>query len=239
MSRQPHVQKFELRSPDKSEQDQSWAFISDLQRKVLPGEPHANHLVGAVTWIEPGGAETRESKGRKSVSVWKKDLQSQYGCNSQFLIQFLYGQRIHKYLHIKPKVTTDPELIVREPMIIIPTNHWIPLLPLSMAFLAFPFLKLSRPQLEIKEAKSRMDWNLCDNSGNQDGDTLCISSQDVKERSSRTGLANSGRKWGLFIQNIYQTLFEPLSYKWCYIDKVKGRVKEDTKVLRGLLKLPG
>ena len=85
MSRQPHVQKFELRSPDKSEQDQSWAFISDLQRKVLPGEPHANHLVGAVTWIEPGGAETRESKGRKSVSVWKKDLQSQYGCNSQFL----------------------------------------------------------------------------------------------------------------------------------------------------------
>ena len=85
LSREPHVQKCELRSPDKSEQDQSWAFISDLQRKVLPGEPHANHLVGAVTWIEPGGAETRESKGRKSVSVWKKDLQSQYGCNSQFL----------------------------------------------------------------------------------------------------------------------------------------------------------
>lgn len=49
------------------------------------------------------------------------------------------------------------------------TNHWIPLLSLSMAFLAFHFSKLSRPQFEIKEAKSMMDWNLCDNSGNQDG----------------------------------------------------------------------
>ena len=46
LSRESHVQKFELRSPDKSEQDQSWAFISDLQGKVLPGEPHANPLVG-------------------------------------------------------------------------------------------------------------------------------------------------------------------------------------------------
>lgn len=69
--------------------------------------------------------------------------------------------------------------------------------------------------------------------------SFSISSQDVKERSSRTGLANSGGKWGLFIQKIYQTLFEPLSYEWCYIDGVKERIKEDTKVLRGLLKLPG
>ena len=53
LSREPHVQKCELRSPDKSEQDQSWAFISDLQGKVLPGEPHANPLLSAVVWTEP------------------------------------------------------------------------------------------------------------------------------------------------------------------------------------------
>ena len=32
----------------------SWAFISDLEGKVLPEEQHANPLVGAEVWTEPG-----------------------------------------------------------------------------------------------------------------------------------------------------------------------------------------
>ena len=69
LSREPHVQKCELRSPDKSEQDQSWAFISDLQGKVLPGEPHANPLLRAVVWTEPeaGGRGQAQAKWSKAL----------------------------------------------------------------------------------------------------------------------------------------------------------------------------
>ena len=77
LSREPHDQKCGQRSPDKSERDQSWAFISDLQGKVLPGEPRANSLVGAAVWTETGGGETRVHKGRESVSVWQENLQFQ------------------------------------------------------------------------------------------------------------------------------------------------------------------
>ena len=81
LSRKPHVQKCELRSPSKSEQDQSWAFISNLQGKVLLGEQHANPLVGAAMCTEPrrrgDSSEQRKKKGfcveeRSSTSLQMK-----------------------------------------------------------------------------------------------------------------------------------------------------------------------
>ena len=125
-------------------------------------------------------------------------------------------------------------------MIIIPTNHWVPLLSPSMAFLAFPFLKLSRPQLEIKEAKSIMDWNLCDNSGNQGGNTLYpsltrMSKKEALEQDWQTLGGNGGFSFRKFLKHFLN--------HWVIngvcIDGIKEGVKEDTKVLRGLLKLPG
>lgn len=64
LSREPHVQKYGQRIPDKSEQDQSWAFISDLQGKVLPGEPHANPLVQ--------GRGVDRARGRVGGSAFSK-----------------------------------------------------------------------------------------------------------------------------------------------------------------------
>lgn len=50
----------------------SWAFISDLEGKVLPEEQHANPLVGAEVWTEPGGGGTGQlsAKWNKGLLCW-------------------------------------------------------------------------------------------------------------------------------------------------------------------------
>lgn len=54
-------------------------------------------------------------------------------------------------------------------------------------------------------------------------ETLSLPSLPRMSKKEALGLANPRRKWELFIQEIYQALFEPLSYKFCLYRRSKGK----------------
>lgn len=61
----------ELMSPDKSKQNESWRFISDLQGRGLPREQHANSLCGENQWKGLGRLFCEQSK-IKCLCIWRK-----------------------------------------------------------------------------------------------------------------------------------------------------------------------